>query len=431
VESAAIEHSLEASRIEGVAAQVTGGILDCFLVPFALQLGAGTQEIGWLVSVPSLLSAVSQFFVVAVLKAAGCRRRFLIGGAALQGLALLPLAALALAPVQGRLRLVLAFVVAFRVLSGVMGPAWGSLMSEYLPEDRRGRYFGGRSQLIGLWGLLSTAFWGVYLYMVKPISAPWAFCGLFMAAAGSRLWSCRYMARMACVPEAPAPEEPVELPALLRRARGSNFARYALYLAAFTFATQLSASFFSVHMLRDLRFGYLSYMSVVLASAVASFLSYPAWGRHADRLGNARILRLNAFLIPLLPLLWLLSEKPALLTVIELFSGFVWAGFNLCSANFVYDAVQPSMRARALALCNLFNGAAIFAGATLGGWLAGRLPPLLGFRLHSLFLLSAGARLAAAFALSKGFREVRSVPEQPGDSELFMDVVGDLTLMRG
>jgi MFS family permease len=424
LESAAIQKSLEASRYEGVAAQVAGVILDCFLVPFALQLGAGPQAIGFLISVPSLFSAASQFFVVAAMRTAGCRRRLLIAGAAMQGLALLPLSLLALSRGPGSFRLVFASVVAYRVVGALMNPAWGSLMSEYLPDHQRGRYFGGRSRHVGLSGILTTSLGGLFLFLLKPISAAWAFSGLFLTAGSCRLLSCRYMARMARVPEPSSIAEENEFALAARLLRRKNFARYARYVAALTFANQLSTSYQGVHLLRDLKFDGLSYMSVALASALASLLSVPVWGRHADKLGNVRILRLNGFLVSLVPILWAFTDSPTRLTAVELLSGFVWAGFNLCSANFVFEAIEPEIRTHALAFCNLLNGAATFAGAMAGGWLAGRLPAVFGFRLHTLFLVSAALRFAVDFALSRGISEVRPVPEPVPSTELVLSVVG-------
>jgi hypothetical protein len=91
--SARIDKSLGACWKEGVAAQIMIGILDYYLVPFALFLGASTQEIGFLVSVPHLLAAASQFFAVRAVKAAGSRRTLLLIGTGFQALLMLPLAA--------------------------------------------------------------------------------------------------------------------------------------------------------------------------------------------------------------------------------------------------------------------------------------------------------------------------------------------------
>ncbi len=419
-----IERSLASSRREGVAAQVALGVLDYYLIPFALFLGASTQQIGLLVALPSLFAALSQFFVVDIVKFLGDRRRLLITGALLQSLFLFPMPALAMISFPGRVETLFALIVVFRIAGAVMGPAWGSLVSDHLPAERRGDYFGKRSQAVGICGILSVCGAGALLYFMRSFSMGAAFVAVFAAASLSRLWSCRYMARMTNLPEHHTPSEDLSWASVKRRLRRSHFARFVAYVSAVTFAAQLTAPYFSVHLLRDLHFDYFRYTAVQLAAAVTAFLTFPIWGRHADVLGNERLLKLNSLLLPLVPILWTLGDGALYLFLVELFDGFVWAGFNLCSANYVYDAVPPEKRVRALGYYNLGNGAAICLGALLGGWLADRLPPLLHYRLHTLFLLAALARLAADLVLARHFREVRKIRNHATSADLFFSVVG-------
>ena len=109
---------------------------------------------------------------------------------------------------------------------------------------------------------------------------------------------------------------------------------------------------------------------------------------------------------------------------VEMFSGFVWGGFNLCAANYIYDAVSPAKRVRCLGYFSLINGTALCAGASLGGFLAERLPPLWGFPLLTLFLLSSLIRFAAHFLLSRHFREVRASAKPVSSTQLFFSVTG-------
>jgi MFS family permease len=419
-----IEESLNASRREGVVSQVSLGALDFFLIPFALFLGASAQQIGWLVALPHLLAASSQFFVVDVVKAAGNRKRLLVWAVALQSLLLAPLPALAILKPPGRVSDLLALICAFRVIGAIMAPPWGSLMSDYLPETVRGRYFGKRSQEVGLSGMLSALLFGSLLYFLKKFAAVEAFAGIFAACCASRAFSLRYFRKMADLPEHHTAAESFDWAAFLRRLKESNFARFVAYECAITFASQLSAAYFSVHMLRDLRFDYMSYVMIQLAPVAAGFLSFPLWGRHADLVGNAKVLRLNSFLLPVIPLLWCLTESFGGLLAIELASGFLWAGFNLCTANFMYEAVPAPKRVRALGYFNLFSGAALFSGGALGGWLADRLPPFHGYRLHSLFLLAAMARLGADFVLSRHFADPRPRAPRIRSARLFFSVIG-------
>ena len=422
-----VERSLAASRREGVAAQVPVSLLDYYLVPYALHLGASAAQVGLLVALPNLLSAVSQFFVVDVLRAANGRRRLLLWGVALQIAALAPLAALPALPGLGeelRVNAAFASVAAFRVLGAIMGPAWGSLMSDYLPPGRRGDYFGRRSRLVGVAGMLAAAGGGALLHGLRHAMPGFSFALLFGAGAVSRAASFPYMRRLAETPGHDGDQGRFEWRDWRARLRRSNFARFMIYVSAVTFAAQLSSAYLGVHMLRDLGFDYVSYMGVLLASAAAAFLAFPSWGRHADVVGNAHVLRFTSFLVPVMPLLWCLTESAWSLGLVELLGGFVWAGFNLCATNFVYDAVPPHKRVRALGYYNLTNGAAVFLGAALGGWLADRLPATLGYRLHTLFLLSAALRLAAHFVLSRHFEEARQGARRVRSRELFYSVVG-------
>lgn len=419
-----IERSLEASRREGVVSQVALGVLDYYMIPFALLLGATTPQIGLLIALPNLLSALSQFFVVDVVKFLGDRRRVLLVGAVIQAALLLPMPVLALTHLPSRFETCFALIAAFRIIGAIMLPAWGSLVADYLPPDRRGSYLGRRSKHVGLSGMTATALFGLLLYLLRQISPGAAFGVIFMIAAAARFWSYRYMARMVNLPEHHTPAESFHWRNMAARLRRSNFARFTIYIAAVTFAAQLSSAYLSVHMLRDLGFDYMSYTGVQLCAAAASFLSFPIWGRHADHVGNVKVLKLNSLLLPVVPLLLTLGESPAWLCAVELLDGFVWAGFNLCSANFIYDHVPGPKRVRALGYYNLLNGLAIFTGAMVGGWLADRLPPVGGYSLHTLFLVAAAARLAADFALSGKFREERPNVRHASSFELFFSVVG-------
>jgi predicted MFS family arabinose efflux permease len=177
-------------------------------------------------------------------------------------------------------------------------------------------------------------------------------------------------------------------------------------------------------MLRDLHFNYLTYTAMLFSAIVAGLIGFPIWGRHADLAGNASILRITGLLIPVIPLLWLISRHPLYIFVIQAFSGFVWSGFNLCATNFIYDAVTPAKRVRCLGYFNLINGCAIFAGAALGGFLGDRLPLLGGFSLTTLFLLSSLLRFLAYFTLSPKFQEVRESAKKVSSTDLFFSVLG-------
>jgi MFS family permease len=127
-------------------------------------------------------------------------------------------------------------------------------------------------------------------------------------------------------------------------------------------------------------------------------------------------------------LFWLVNRHPLFLLFVQLLGGFAWAGFNLCVINFIYDAVSPAKRTRCLAYFTFFNGLAVCGGSLLGGFLAQRLPVLLGWRLLNLFLLSSLLRFGVVFILGRKVREVRPV-EPMRTKDVFYNVVGLQTIL--
>lgn len=422
---AKIQQSLTASWKEGVASQVMIGILDSYLTPYALLLGAGARHIGFLTAIPNLLGSISQFVAVRAVHLAGNRRRLLISIVSAQFIFLLPIGLLSFFPIDHRILVLMLLVAGFRMLGSLMGPAWGSLVSEYLPPERRGDYFGWRARVVAISGLVGMAFWGVFLNSWRNVGSPQSgFLILFLSCTLLRVVSLFYMSRMVDLPMHRAEGSDFTFWMFIRRFRESNFVKFVLFVASVTFSIQIASPYLSVYMLRDLGFSYLGYMLVILSSVLAGLVSFPLWGRHADVVGTARILKVTGLLLPLTPLLWIFARSVPALIAVELFSGFVWGGFNLCATNFIYDAASPAVRVRCLSYFNLITGTAAFGGAALGGILSERLPALFGSKLVGLFLLSAGLRLAANLIMARHFNEVRDTAEPVSNSRLFFSVVG-------
>lgn len=422
--------SLNISWKEGIAASIMQAAADDYLIPLALFLGATPMDIGFLVAVPNLLGSLSQFFAVKIVEHFGSRLRFLTRATFLQTSALLPLAIFPFFFFHSRILALIFCVTLFKILANLIVTVWGGLTSDYLAPEERGQYLGWRARITGLAGMFTTVLGGIVLNAFKSFSTATGFGILFGAATLARFISSGLMSRMQDVPEQHNPGDRFTFFMFLRRFRESNFVKFVFYVASITFATMLAAPYFSVYMLRDLHFSYLTYMFIHMGSLIASLVSFPVWGKHADKVGNARVLKTTSLLIPLIPFLWILSTNRPYLFAVEVFSGFVWGGFNLCSLNFIYDAVSPGKRVRCLGYFGFINGVATFVGAGLGGYLAERLPVLHGSRILTLFMISAALRVLSHFVLSRHFHEVRPATQKVSSVELLFSVVGITPLLE-
>ncbi len=416
--------SLNLSWKEGLPAGAMQSMVDEYLIPLGLFLGASPLGIGFLAAVPNLLGSFSQFFAVRVVQILGSRLRFLMRGAMLQAVLLLPVAGLVFMTGSKRLVVLIALISLFRIIGSLIGTVWGSLTSDYLKPEERGKYFGWRSSLVGFASITGIILGGVLLFSFRETSTAFGFTLLFALAALARFLSAILMGRMEDLPQQRNSGDMFTFFMFLKRFRESNFVKFVLYVASITFATHVAAPFFSVYMIRDLHFNYLVFMFVHLGAVIAGLFSFRIWGHHADSVGNARVLKLTSFLIPIIPVLWIFSSNLVYLFTIEVFAGFVWGGFNLCTLNFIYDAVSPGKRIRCLSYFTFINGIATFSGAITGGYLAENLPPFLGSRILTLFLMSAGLRALSHFILSKKFHEVRTTQKKVSSIELFFSVVG-------
>jgi MFS family permease len=418
-----VRESLRSSFKDGIFAAFMAGVTDHYATPAALFLGATVLQIGLITALPNLLSSLSQFLSVRVIYWVGGRLKLLVRLVFSQASLILCIALLPLLESAHRVELLLIFLILAAVCGGLAGPAWGSLMSDYVPASKRGRYFGWRNRTVGAVTVGSIVASGLLLNFFQEISYGTGFLIIFSLAAAARYVSAYFISRMDEPPHKKDPASDFTFLMFLRRFRESNFLKFVVFSGCLTFATYLAAPFFAVFMLRELQLSYLTYMALQVGSSLAALVALPLWGRHADLVGNVRVLRLSSFLASLIPMFWLLWHNPAYLMLVNLFAGFSWSGVTLSAGNFIYDAVTPQKRVRCIAYFNVINGLALFLGSSLGGFFASRLPPLFGHRLLGLFALSCSCRLFFYLLLSRSFREVRAAHEV-SIQELFFSVVG-------
>lgn len=423
-----IKKSLSISWKEGIPAALMQGVMDYYLIPFGLFLGASPHQIGILVALPHLLGSVTQLFAVRAVNFSGSRLRFLVQMVFLQAIFLIPISLLAVILLPQRIWLLVFLAMLFRVFANLIQTAWGSLISDYLAPNQRGNYLGWRSQVTGFAGLLGVGFGGLLLYLMRDYPAA-GFFFLFLFAFLCRFFSYRFMGQMVDLPLSQGAESQFTFVMFLKRFRESNFVKYVLYVAAVAFAANISSPYVSVYILQDLHYDYFRYMIIHLSAVIAGLIAFPIWGRHADLVGNAKILKITSFLIPVIPFLWIVSNNFYYLIAAQIFSGFVWGGFNLCTVNFIFDAVTPEKRVRCLGYFTLINGIGIFAGTYFGGWVVEYLVPFKGSAFLTLFMISGVLRFASHFLLSSGFKEVRESTEKVSSMKLFFSVVGIETIL--
>src|SRR3989344_8012475 len=132
----------------------------------------------------------------------------------------------------------------------------------------------------------------------------------------------------------------------------------------------LSAPFFAVRMLDDLKFSYVIDTIVSVSSTVFYLLFASISGKFSDRYGNLKLIYIGSFLFPIIPLLWVVLDSPLMLILIPgLVSGLANAAFVIGTTNFSYNTTSPQKRGFCFAYAALLIGLGTLAGSSIGGWI--------------------------------------------------------------
>lgn len=417
-----VKKSLRVSFLDGIFAACMNGLTGDYVVPYALALRATASQVGILSASVSLASSLVQLKSADLSEWLSSRKKIINFSVFFHIVTLLPVIFIPYLFKFHQIPILIILITLTSSISAFAAPAWASLMSEYIPVRKRGEYFGWRNKIMMAITVAAAFTSGVILYFFKH-DALKGFAIIFFIAVACRCASWYFVTKMHEPPFKFNKESYFSFLDFVLRMRESNFARFVIFAASMQFCVNLASPFFSVFMLRDLKFSYLTYTVLITAVSLAQILTINRWGRHADRVGNVKVMKFTSLLIASLPLWWIPWQNPFYLVFAQVLSGFAWAGFNLCAVNFIYDAVTPQKRVRCIAYFNVFVGVATCMGALCGALLINVLPRIFNYRILSLFLLASLCRFIAVFTLSGKIKEVRHI-EDISSRNLFYSVIG-------
>jgi len=353
------------SLLEGIPSSVFGAwTTGAVLTGYALYLGAGPLELGFISSTP-LLGQVMSPLLIRLSERGKTRRVWLLVYGTLSRGAWLGVVLLPLLSQELRLPLLISLSALSWTFTAGVSTLLTALLGDLIPRTSLGRFFGLRNALLGAVSTLVTVAGGAYL---DHTAAPSSFRTLLLIAALVGLGAVTLLGRY--------PEPSLSVPGgVSSRSEGSPFHDPAfrvlvMYAGYWFFAASLSAPFVLPYFLEGLKMTYAQVSLWSAGVAGCSLLFGPLWGRLADRVGNKPILYLVTLLASsLLPLSLLLATPSSL--------GWVWLsavlealvtsalGFGLL--GLILSTSPPQRRSRYLASFSALTGLSGFVGSTLAG----------------------------------------------------------------
>ncbi len=387
--------------LDGLFATISDSISGNYLTLFLLALGVTASQIGMLSSVSSLTAAVMLIPGAAIVERLGHSRQVVLWGSTISRVMLLVLVVLSFSiKAPGVVLLAIGLMVIRGMAGSLGGPAWICLSADIIPVPWRGRYFSARNIASTAAGMISTYVFGI---VITRIGAPVGYqVAMFMSFAIGMFSSYSF----GRIQEPPAMARPVEqspaqrLPALRHLVSQADFLYFTGVSGLWNLSVNFAGPFFTVYMVESLKATPAQVGILAIVSSLSSLPGQYFFGRLADRWGSRRVLVVSSLLIPILPMVWLLTRSAWHVVPINLLGGFLWAGFNLASFNILLAVIPEERRPRYSAANQLTTALANAAGAALGGLLL----PHLGY--FAIFALSGAGRLVAGvlftFLLRRG-----------------------------
>jgi len=416
-----LRRALRLSVLDGCAYSIMVGGAESFLTAFAVFLGVPSAQVGFLSSVPQLVGSSAQLLTPAGVRLLGGLKRWVVTLAYAQGVVL---AATALVP---RLDAppflsLLILLSGYWTLNLAISPAWNHWMGLLVPAARRAVFFSRRNRVLHVCVLAGLVAGGAILDRTAHAGATAiGFVAILVGGGVMRTVSATFLAFQAAPAKANELKRAESFGTFLRRLPGRREAGLLPFLWLINFAVAIGAPYFVPYMLRDLGLSYWTFMSITGTAFLVKSAAMGLWGRAARRLGSRRAFLVAALLIIPAPALWSLSDSVAYLMLLQVLSGFAWAGFELCQLLLFYDLVEEHRLSDVFSYYSVVNGIGQVAGTALGGFLLSH-PLFFASGYLEVFVLSSVARLLPLLTLVGTLRRLTLRQAMPRG--LILRVVG-------
>lgn len=368
-----LKYSIYDGMFANVFATLTGGV---FLTGFALYLGMNEFMIGLVASMPFLVT-VFQLPASYLIEKNGRRKEVSCWGSALARVIWIPVLLVALIPFSpGSVRLLVipSLIFLSYTFASISYVSWLSWMSELVPDEIRGRFFGTRNMVCGAAGMIVMVIFGRLLDSIKghsPLGLPLGFVITFISAVFFGMVSLHFLNQI------PEPEQANHSDSyssfrkhILLPFKEPNFKKFLIFALVWGFSVNFASPFFTLYFLRDLRFSYGFIATLGMISAFADLVGMQLWGRISDKVKNKAVIRFAGWVAIFLPLAWV-SARPqgtVIPIILHIVGGWFWAGINLCMNNLLLKISPQENKASFLSIYNIMGGFGAAIGPILGGF---------------------------------------------------------------
>jgi MFS family permease len=373
---------------------------------YALVYFVGVESdpiwLGILSTLPILLGAVAQA-VVPFAVATHHRWKGVMVSVVIQVLGLLLLVTQTWAFHNGLFLLALTL---YWVGGSAAAPLWVDWISDWLPRDERNTFLSTRSGFIN--AVMLIGFMGASGYLYWMDRSAFSYFVIFLAGSAARVLSLYFLSKH------PPRVRPWHRPYVRSADVATDIpfdkgplASLIVYFFMLKFTVSIASPFFLPYMLQHLKLSIVDYSLITAAPFLTRWIFLTQWGPILNRMSKYTLMLITYLGIGMTPWVWTLSNSVVFLIAVELFSGFVWAGFEMSSMLAIYS-VEHKNPGRVFGLVFAMGALGGVLGGYLGGWLL-----TLDMGYQTLFELNSGMRLLVLIGIFVHAISTKILPTSP------------------
>ncbi len=311
-------------------------------------------------------------------------------------------------------------------------PAWMNWMSDVIPRQIRGRYFGVRNQIGQPIGLVTTLGIGYALDQASLVQTTHPDIMLKVTSAILGVAGLMGMLDILCfrfVDDKQPRREPSRegiASMMLRPLKDKEFRRYLVFNFMLTMGIGCIAQYLWLYLFDVVGWSnQRANIMVIGVPLLVRLFSYSIWGRLIDRLGKKPVMLIAGGLSAIDTVGWLLvgPESFVLGYSLVLLAVFAWPGMEIANFNFILNmagggrgkdraggTAHVAINSIALGMGGVFSGLlGALVAKTLGGWSYDLVSLDLHLTYHSVLLLSAAVLRAVSLLWVLGLDEPKAV----------------------
>lgn len=353
----------------GAASIIAQSFMTSFIPLFAIQvLGASNFQVGLISSMPSFMTMLAMIPGAIWISRLEFKKAFTAYHIFAARFGLFLISIIPFIPFTNQAWMLVVFIGLLNFPNALATLSWQSLIGDLIPDERRGKFFSERSQILTIVGMIVTFITGALLNIfdkTNPVPYQWIFLLGFLFG----IVEVYYLIKHTEIKKTVKKQKTFSKKMISDIFKHKPYFYFLICAILFNFGWQMAWPLFNIYQINDAHATAFWISVFTVANQISQIISYKWWGRFSDRYGNTMMLFIAAVGMGTAPFLMILSTNLYYLAFTNLWSGAFVAGTVMLLFNQLLRVSPEENRTAFLANYNFLIALMGCIAPQFGVWL--------------------------------------------------------------